>query len=203
MINCVTVCVADNTAACTELSVFVIIQQAVTYFLFQEIEWHVSNCDSHTHKHSVTLSVFSLLYFTLCSSQLTSLNITVCHVPCTSTKYTNCCCVLSETPKLPAATETLNRHIFPLPQHNLQNISTVSEGGSALHGPHILYSIIFVLHLMTEACVLITKTGQWKKSRTSITYSSYKYVHILTLKNVAHVPHFTKTMAQCPQVSLI
>jgi len=24
-------------------------------------------------------------------------------------------------------------HIFPLPQHNLQNISTVSEGSSALH----------------------------------------------------------------------
>jgi hypothetical protein len=89
---------------------------------------------------------------------------------------------LGETLKLPAATETHNTHIFPLPQHNFQNISTVSEGGSALHGFHILHSIIFVLHLMTEACVLVTKTGQLNKSRTSITYSGYKYLHTLTLK---------------------
>jgi hypothetical protein len=70
---------------------------------------------------------------------------------------------LCETLQLPAATETHNTHIFPLPQHNLQNISTVSEGGSALHGPQIPHSIIFVLHLMTEAFVLATLTGQWKK----------------------------------------
>ena len=38
----------------------------------------------------------------------------------------------------------------------------ISEGGSALHGPHILRSIIFVLHLMTDACVLVTKTRQCK-----------------------------------------
>ena len=54
-------------------------------------------------------------------------------------------------------------HIFPLPQHNLQfAISTVSEGSSALHEPNILYTIIFILHLMTEACVLIAKTRRWK-----------------------------------------
>jgi hypothetical protein len=96
-----------------------------------------------------------------------------------------------------------NRHIFSLPQHNLQNISTVSEGGSTPHGPHILHSIIFVLHLVTEDCVLVTKTGQLNKSRTSITYSSYKYLHTPTLQFLAHFPHFTETMAQCPQVSLI
>jgi hypothetical protein len=144
--------------------------------------------------HSVTLNVFSQLYFTFCNSQHTSLNLTVCHVPCISTKCTNCCSVLGETLKHPAATETHNTHLFPLPQHNLQNISTVSESGSALYGPHILHSIIFVLHLVTDACVFVTKTGQWNKSRTSITYSSYKYLHTLTLKFLAHNPHFTKTM---------
>jgi len=91
----------------------------------------------------------------------------------------------------------------PLPQHNLLNISTVSEGGSALHGPHILHSTIFVLHLVTEACVFVTKTGQWNKSRTSITYSSYKYLHTLTLQFLSHIPHFTQTMTHCPQVTII
>ena len=61
MINCVTVCVADNTAACTELSVFVTIQPAVTYFLFQEIKWHVQNCDSHTHSLTHSLSYLKCL----------------------------------------------------------------------------------------------------------------------------------------------
>jgi len=143
-----------------------------------------TNTHTHTqiHTNSVTLNIFILLHFTFCSSQHTSLNLTVCHVPCTSTKYTNCCSVLGETTNFPAATETHNTHTFPLPQHNLQNISTVSEGGSALHGPHKLHSIIFALHLMTEACVLITKTGQLNKSRTSVTHSGYKYLHTLTLQ---------------------
>ena len=192
MINCITVCFSDNTAVCAKLSVFVTIQQAVTNFLFQKTQKCVPNCASHTHTHTHTQTlsyknVFSLLHFTFGSSQHTSPNLTVCHVPCTSNKYTNCCNVLGEKPKLPSATETHNTHIFPLPQHNLQNISTVSEGGSALHGTHILYSIIFALHLITEAGVLITKSGQWNKSRTSITYSGYKYLYTDTAKFSAQV----------------
>ena len=41
-----------------------------------------------------------------------------------------------------------------------------------------------------------------EESITSITYSSYKYLHILTIKFLAHIPHFTKMMVQCPQASI-
>jgi hypothetical protein len=99
---------------------------------------------------------------------------------------------LGETTKLPSANETHNRHVFTLPQHNLQNISTVSEGGSSLHEPYILCSIIFVLHQITEACVLTTRTGQWNKPRTSIIYSGYKYLHTLTLQISSPRPSFHK-----------
>jgi len=54
MINCVTVCVSDNTAACTELSVFVTIQQDVVNFLFQKIQYHVPYFTLHTHTHKQT-----------------------------------------------------------------------------------------------------------------------------------------------------
>jgi len=161
----VTNCVCDNKAVCNKFYVSKI-TVACTKLRFSLSLCHTqththtqTHKHTHTHTHSVTSTLFSLLYITFCSSQHTSPNLTVCHVLCTSTKCTNRC---SDTPKLPTATETHNTQIFPLPQHNLQNINTVSEYGSALHGPHLINSIVFVLHLLTEVCVLIAKTGQWK-----------------------------------------
>ena len=149
MKNCITVCVSDNIAAYAKLSVFVTTQLSVIIFLFQkyrslnQIVLHIhTNTHTHTHTHSVTLNIFRLLYFKFCSSQHTSLNLTVCHVPCASTNCTNCC---SDTPKLTLENQTHITLIFALPQHNLQNTSEVSEDGFALYGPHILHSIILVL----------------------------------------------------------
>jgi len=156
-----------------------------------------------THTHSVTLNVFSLLYFTFCSSQHTSLNLTVCHVPCTSTKCTNCSSVLGETLKLPAATATHNTHIFPLPQHNLQNISTVSEGGSALHGPHILHSKNFCTSPGDRNLCAYNKNWTTEQIKN---LNNIQQLEIFTHTNnaiLSHIPHFKKTMAHCPQVTII
>jgi len=158
---------------------------------------------THTHTHTQLPLMSSSCYISHFPAASTPLNLTLCHVPCTSTKCTNYCSALGEMPMLPAATETHNRHIFTLPQHNLQNISTVSEGGSAPHGPHILHSIISVLHLMTAPCVLVTNPDSGRIKNLNNIQQLQIFTHINTATFLANVPHFTKTMAHCPQVSII
>jgi len=68
--------------------------------------------------------------------------------------------------------------------------------------PHTIFHNFCTSNIDRRLCSY-NKKWTMEESITSITYHSYKYLHILTIKFLAHIPHFTKTMALCSLVSII